>query len=70
MPTEDHLLEELDKYKRLYRDSQYNEQLLAKRIGVFKKDWPDIHKRYFTIHGEVDRAVGAKTPPPTRKRRK
>lgn len=63
------LLAELEKYKRLYKDSQYNEQLLAKRIGIFKKDWPDIHKRYFTIHGEVQRAAGVKTPPPARKRK-
>ncbi|QYW06504.1 hypothetical protein uan_092 [Pseudomonas phage UAntarctica] len=63
------LLAELEKYKRLYKDSQYNEQLLARRIGEFKKDWPDIHKRYFTSQGEQQRAAGIKSPPVSRKRK-
>jgi hypothetical protein len=42
------LLEDLQKTRGLLRDAQHAESLLARRVEVFRKKWPDIHKKFFT----------------------
>lgn len=39
--------------------SKKSESTLSKRIDEFGKDWPDIHRKYFTIKGiEARKAKG------------
>jgi len=46
------LEDELEELRKQLRDAKHNESLMARRVEMFRRRWPAIHKQFFSTGKE------------------